>query len=603
MARRRWLATAATVAAIALLTAQTVLGANPLNRNLFELDKDAADNIVSVRLGTLGTQISNTTTPTSINVCRLVTSEPATPFNILIDGEQMTVTAAAAGSFGGNCAGGTKRAYTVTRPADATKRSNHASAENVTWLNPAPVPDTTAGIDWNTVYAEVVADPTAKCTDLTKVVECQWVPDGRAKSIFTQSKDYDEINTGWKWRDQSVPDADELDDGFAVKFDDGTDQSLFFGADRFAANGTKDAGFWFFHGAVAPLPQVGTADGLFTGTHTAPTPGANGKFCVGSQQFPTGSTTPNCAPYVADDTGGDVLILTSFTGGGAVTTIRVYEWIGPAGTTAALLERGSASDCVPGAGTQLLCATVNDTTITSPWPYSGKGEPQSGAISAGGFMEGGVNLTALGLEGCFSSFMATTRSSASLTADPKDFIFGNFESCSTDIKTTPSDAEGSPLTDSADEDPQDTLPEAQLGTGNAGVDVTDSALIDVKGTSTFSGTLSFFICGPIASGTCDSGGVPAGSQTITADGTYTSDSVNLTEVGRYCWRGVFDIDVEGVPNAVDSSATECFEVLPVTPVLSTTAGADVAVGTAVTDTASLTGTANKPGTNGGVNNT
>ena len=128
--------------------------------------------------------------------------------------------------------------------------------------------------------------------------------------------------------------------------------------------------------------------GTFTGVHTAPDPGANGIYCG----IP-GQTTPNCSPYDADDTAGDVLVLTTFTQGGAVTSIRVYAWIGPAGSTAALLQRGAAGDCVPGDAAQQLCATVNDTTIESPWDYSGKGEPQLKEISAGGLMEGGVNLT------------------------------------------------------------------------------------------------------------------------------------------------------------------------------------------------------------------
>ena len=50
-------------------------------------------------------------------------------------------------------------------------------------------------------------------------------------------------------------------------------------------------------------------------------------------------------------------------------------------------------------------------------------------IYGGGFMEGGIDLTALGLEGCFASFMAETRSSPSLTAAQKDFTIGRFESC------------------------------------------------------------------------------------------------------------------------------------------------------------------------------
>ena len=78
-----------------------------------------------------------------------------------------------------------------------------------------------------------------------------------------------------------MPDADELDDGFAAKYVNSSgEQLLYFGADRFATNGTKDAGFWFFHDEVKALAPVGGADGLFTGLHTAPSPGSDGKFCV-----------------------------------------------------------------------------------------------------------------------------------------------------------------------------------------------------------------------------------------------------------------------------------------------------------------------------------
>ena len=46
-------------------------------------------------------------------------------------------------------------------------------------------------------------------------------------------------------------------------------------------------------------------------------------------------------------------------------------------------------------------------------------------------------------------------------------------------------------------------------------------------------------------------------------------------VGEYCWRGVFTSATKGVPDSTDASAGECFEVLPVTPDLSTTAGPNV----------------------------
>ena len=142
-------------------------------------------------------------------------------------------------------------------------------------------------------------------------------------------------------------------------------------------------------------------------------------------------------------------------------------------------------------------------------------------ISAGGLMEGGVNLTSLGLEGCFASFMATTRSSPSLTADPKDFVLGNFESCGATLATTPQDGTAtadslSPLTDTNDND----IPNIQIGTGAAGVDVKDAAVLSVTGTTSRTGTVSFHVCGPISTGTCDTGGVSAGSQAANANGTY-----------------------------------------------------------------------------------
>jgi hypothetical protein len=43
----------------------------------------------------------------------------------------------------------------------------------------------------------------------------------------------------------------------------------------------------------------------------------------------------------------------------------------------------------------------------------------------------------------------------------------------------------------------DGLPEVTIGTGAAGVDVTDSANLTVEGADTWSGTLHFFLCGPM----------------------------------------------------------------------------------------------------------
>ena len=54
----------------------------------------------------------------------------------------------------------------------------------------------------------------------------------------------------------------------------------------------------------------------------------------------------------------------------------------------------------------------------------------------GEFLEEGVNLTSLGLGGCFSNFIAETRSSQSPTATLSDFVIGSFNTCRLDLPNT-----------------------------------------------------------------------------------------------------------------------------------------------------------------------
>ena len=58
---------------------------------------------------------------------------------------------------------------------------------------------------------------------------------------------------------------------------------------------------------------------------------------------------------------------------------------------------------------------------------------------------GTTDLTALGLTGCFSSFMAETRSAPEVGAQLKDFLLGRFESCGSSLTTTPKDGNGNPI--------------------------------------------------------------------------------------------------------------------------------------------------------------
>jgi len=539
----------------------------------FELDKDATNNVITSKLAVLNANINATVT--SIVVCQVISANPTTPATILVDSERMTVSAVGNAS-GGGCTGAFKRTYTVARHAGGTAAAAHSGGEDVSLL----ATSSNTGDDWADVYASVNADANDtgdddKCLALG-AVECAFTADPQVPtdtSIFTTGGSKDDLDVpNWRWTTGSVPDADEILDGYAAKYVDSAtdDQILYFGADRYATNGSKDFGFWFFRN-----PIVKNDNGTFTGEH------------VGTEADP-----------------GDILVLGTFTQGGAATNIRVFRWVGTGGNATAngTVQGPDATlgDCVPGSSGDEGCGTVNNSTIEVPWPYLAKGEDAVNGlkeIPSGGFVEGGINLTLLGLEGCFSSFVAETRSSPSVDAQLKDFILGNFEACGATMVTHPGDAAGDLMTDSGE---GTALPDVSIGTG--AVNVTDRADFAVTGTSTWDGTLKFFLCGPIDDpATCDTGGVPIGG-TIAVDETttvpYASDPATVTEVGRYCWRAVLDVDIANVPDAVDSSTSECFEVLPVPTSLTTQASAAVDIGNAISDVASLSGTATQPGTNG-----
>jgi len=582
----------------------------------FELDKNATQNVSTIHVGIIKSSVNSTTT--SLTVCEY-SGTPAlvAGATLMIDHEQMTlVSLGAISNQTGGCtfadpsiAPTRTRIYTVTRHANGTTAASHPGDSDITQLIS---PSTLPGNDWDQVFNAVTNNGGAPnpCSDASfsnangSAVACDWVNDPPGQTIFTGgSSDIADINT-WTCTNSSVPDADEILHAYAAKYTTNSvpsDQFLYFGADRFATNGSKDFGFWFFKN---PISSSGG-----TITNTCP----SGAFSGGNHSV------------------GDILLLGTFTQGGAVSNIRAFKWVASGGDVSAhLLSEGTFGDCVPGASSDKGCNTINNTTINSPWAYQGK-TGAANSIYSGGFMEGGIDLGALGLTGCFSSFMAETRSSPSLTAELKDFTIGKFEACGSKLQTTPKAADGT--TNLSPDSNANNLVETSIGTGS--VQVTDSADFSVNGTDTFTGTLKFYICGPIANpsgcavtinndGSVTTNGVDAtkaANNPVTANGTFTSNPVTLTKAGRYCWASVFISGTSGVPNAQDSSIEsgtpgtassktgECFEVLPVPSSLDTQAvlnaagdpipaGYQTPLGGKVFDTATLSGTATQPGTDG-----
>lgn len=237
----------------------------------------------------------------------------------------------------------------------------------------------------------------------SKALVSTFIADGSGnKTIFTGggSKDILDMNN-WGWKDQlgGLPDKDNITNAYAAAYANASgDLTVYFGADRFATAGDAELGFWFFH------QRVSAVNGVFVG--------------------PDGVTP-------AQHTLGDIFVLANFDNGGSVATAQVYKWNGSGLTlvdTAANALCGSNSD-------PNVCAITNTVATTSPWAY----QPKSGITNVFppvSFFEGGINLSAFistAAGGCFSSFMAETRSSTSLSATQKDFALGEFNTCKLDI--------------------------------------------------------------------------------------------------------------------------------------------------------------------------
>jgi hypothetical protein len=443
-----------------------------------------------------------------------------------------------------------------------------------------------AGDDWDNVCHEVVGSDCSTTNDTNGATAVSWIDTQVNKIIFTGggSKDPLDPQDSWLWKPaDTIPDKDTILHAFAARYSltpnnttcpstDPTCEVIFFGSDRFDNGGDAQLGFWFFKNPITRNdPGATSGSHSFTGHH------AN----------------------------GDLLIISDFSNGGTTSTISAYFWdtsctkaatgknlTAPyCGAANLMLQATStAANCAVSSATAAFCGIVNTGTTTSPWPFADKNGQTS--YRENEFYEAGVNLSKLGIGGeCFSSFEAESRASTSPTATLKALAIGGFGSCDTTIVTTPSAGK------------QGTV---SIGTGS--VNVTDSALLTVTGAQSFSGNLKFFLCGPIAiDSTCTTNGTqigPAAGVTVTSSGTYVSDSAAVTSAandtlaapGHYCWRADFDATTTGVPDKSDSSLDECFKVTPAQPTISTSATTSVLLTNAIDDTATLSGTANKPGT-------
>jgi hypothetical protein len=225
---------------------------------------------------------------------------------------------------------------------------------------------------------------------------------GNATIFDGGRKDTQDI-TQWGFKNAGgFPDKNDITNAYAAAYEDaGGDLIVYFGADRFANAGDAFLGFWFFKGKVG----LDETTGKFIGQHQV----------------------------------GDALVLVNYPQGAtAMPELSVLEW-NPALADVATNLRLLYSNVGPVCSTDppaTVCATTNAASTPAPWPYVPKSGPP-GAFPPESFFEGGINLSrVLQQNACFSSFMAETRSSTSITATLKDFVLGDFPVCSLEIEKT-----------------------------------------------------------------------------------------------------------------------------------------------------------------------
>jgi hypothetical protein len=438
--------------------------------------------------------------------------------------------------------------------------------------------------DWDRVCHQVLGTDCSTTTNTNGATAVEFASQtASGGTTFTGGGSKDPIDvSSWAWNQAAggLPGKDILLNGFAARYSlppnpatcpstTSTCNVLFFGMDRFDNSGDAQNGFWFFQNAVG-LGSVKSGGGQnFSGVHR----------------------------------NGDLLVVSDFSIGGTISTISVYIWNSActaagkptascADSNLQLLQTSNAANCATSSATAAFCGIVNPSAgTTSPWSFTDKKGNTS--FDQGEMYEGGINLSAFGLGGeCFASTLAESRSSTSTSAVLKSFVLGGFGACGSQVKTHPQDSSGNDITS------------ISIGTGSAQPQVMDQAVVNVTGTNTFGGSVTFHLCGPadlVSQPTCISGGTLVGSAKAVSPpspSTVTSDLATVTSVGSYCWRGDYSGDASvGVPAASDSGTTECFTVTPVPTTLATSAGAGpVLLGNPINDTATLSGTANRPGT-------
>jgi hypothetical protein len=257
--------------------------------------------------------------------------------------------------------------------------------------------------------------------------------------LGASSKDTQDISA-WNWNPHGTQDKDDIAHSFAGAYRLANNHTaLYAGMDRFANAGDSTAGFWFVQDSNFAL---------CTGFHLAA--GLSGNV--------TNNSCTAAGTFVGHHFDGDLLVVSDFSVGGAVSTINVFVW---QGGNLVLDATRSPAPCDPATGNSTLCGLVNNaftqvlnrkgspvlnatTVATGGWTFGDKGG--FAAYQTGEFLEIAIDLNDPTLfpngAPCFSTFFSETRSSTSVGAALSDLTIPvSFPLCSLNVSKTCTTAE------------------------------------------------------------------------------------------------------------------------------------------------------------------
>jgi uncharacterized repeat protein (TIGR01451 family) len=411
----------------------------------------------------------------------------------------------------------------------------------------------TAVYDWNDLFGAngeqlITPDPVNGPILADVFVKDYVTPD---PTYFTSNKDIEPIGDWGCTTINNPTPKDDLQNAYAALIqvpgdapDNAGDQVLYVGSERKSNNGDSFAGFWLLKDS-----SVGcSGSGSFSGQHTD----------------------------------GDLLILSNYTNGGGTQDVQVYRWTGDDATGMPVqIAALSGSTCSASLSGDDACAIANSATITTPWAPT--------SHEANTFVEAGIDLTTLlgANGGCFTTFLAETRSSQEITATLKDYAGGSFSTCVPPTVETTASGNGSSV--SIGDTTQHDV----------------ATITGVVGRPDPTGTITFFLCNPseVTAGGCESGGTQVGDPVTIDSGSATSDNADgslISTTGKYCWRADYtpDADASNFYSATSetNSDSECFTVVK-NPTDIVTAATSGTIGDAIHDVATLSGaTADAGGT-------